>query len=192
MASVFTGPQTILVTCMDYRIDPRLHHNISANPYVLRNAGGSAVEALRSIVVAQWAIEARDIILYKHTKCGMAGEHTTQSFRDYIIDKSDNDPEVLRESLERIGSFLFIKDPDLVTALKSDAKHLRDSKLLKEGTKITGYIHCIDSKENNSVDLEYWRKMQNATLTDEPQSEGDMGEELGELLVFDLSSDSEE
>lgn len=59
---------------MDHRIDVFKAFGLKpGSAYVLRNAGGSAVEALRSIVVSQQFLDTDRIMVVKHTDCGMQG-----------------------------------------------------------------------------------------------------------------------
>ena len=53
---------------MDARIDPAAAFGIElGDAHVIRNAGGSAKEALRSIVISQQLLGTREILLVKHT-----------------------------------------------------------------------------------------------------------------------------
>lgn len=62
-----------VVACMDCRID--VYRALGLEPgeaHVIRNAGGRAREALRSLVVSQRKLGTREIMLITHTGCGMA------------------------------------------------------------------------------------------------------------------------
>ena len=57
---------------MDARIDPASAFGISlGDAHVIRNAGGNAKDALRSILTSQHLLGTREIVLVKHTGCGM-------------------------------------------------------------------------------------------------------------------------
>lgn len=57
---------------MDARIIPSTAFGIAmGDAHVIRNAGGSAREALRSILVSQQLLGTCEILLIKHTGCGM-------------------------------------------------------------------------------------------------------------------------
>ncbi|KAL8804270.1 MAG: hypothetical protein Q9200_005891, partial [Gallowayella weberi] len=63
-----------LVTCMDCRIDPAAAFGITlGDAHVIRNAGGSARDALRSLVLSEQLLGTTEIFIIKHTHCGMAG-----------------------------------------------------------------------------------------------------------------------
>jgi carbonic anhydrase len=62
----------VAVTCMDARIDPAAAFGINlGDAHVIRNAGGNAKDALRSILISEHLLGTREIILVKHTGCGM-------------------------------------------------------------------------------------------------------------------------
>jgi len=57
---------------MDARIDPASAFGISlGDAHVIRNAGGNAEDALRSILISQHLLGTKEIVLVKHTGCGM-------------------------------------------------------------------------------------------------------------------------
>lgn len=64
--------QYLVVTCMDARIDPAAAFGIElGDAHVIRNAGALASDALRSIVISQQLLGTKEILLVKHTGCGM-------------------------------------------------------------------------------------------------------------------------
>ena len=61
-----------IVTCMDARIDPAAAFGTElGDAHIIRNAGGSVKDGLRSIVVSQQMLGTSEVILVKHTGCGM-------------------------------------------------------------------------------------------------------------------------
>jgi carbonic anhydrase len=58
-------------------------NSVRAKANVERQAGGSAVEALRSIVVSQQFLGTTEVAIIKHTECGMMG-FTQQKGRDEV------------------------------------------------------------------------------------------------------------
>ena len=57
---------------MDARIDPAAAFGIDlGDAHVIRNAGANAADAVRSIVISQQLLGTREIVLVKHTGCGM-------------------------------------------------------------------------------------------------------------------------
>src|ERR1700749_344061 len=57
---------------MDARIDPAAAFGIDlGDAHVIRNAGASAKDALRSIIISEQLLGTNEILLIKHTGCGM-------------------------------------------------------------------------------------------------------------------------
>ena len=58
----------LVVTCMDARIDPASAFGIAlGDAHVIRNAGGSAKDSLRSIVISQQLLNTKEVVIVKHT-----------------------------------------------------------------------------------------------------------------------------
>jgi carbonic anhydrase len=61
-----------IVTCMDARLIPSRALGLEeGDAHVIRNAGGLAHDALRSLVISQQLLGTREIIVIHHTDCGM-------------------------------------------------------------------------------------------------------------------------
>lgn len=61
-----------VLTCMDARIVPAEAFGISlGDAHVIRNAGASAREGLRSIIISQQMLKTKEVLVIKHTECGM-------------------------------------------------------------------------------------------------------------------------
>jgi carbonic anhydrase len=57
---------------MDARIDPAAAYGIDlGDAHVIRNAGASAKDALRSLIISEQLLGTQEIVLIKHTGCGM-------------------------------------------------------------------------------------------------------------------------
>lgn len=58
----------ILVTCQDARLDPAKAFGISlGEAHVIRNAGGDAADAMRSLIISQQMLGTNAIFLVKHS-----------------------------------------------------------------------------------------------------------------------------
>ncbi len=58
----------LVLTCMDARIDPAAAFGIDlGDAHVIRNAGGSAKDALRSIIISQQLLGTKEVLVIKHT-----------------------------------------------------------------------------------------------------------------------------
>jgi carbonic anhydrase len=120
-----------VVTCMDCRID--VYRALALEPgevHVIRNAGGRARDALRSLVVSQRKLGTREVMLITHTDCGMA------SFSD----------EEFREELgpDAAGvDFGTFDSPERAAA--EDAAWVRRHPLIHPGTVVRGFVYDVES-----------------------------------------------
>src|ERR1700682_2775250 len=61
-----------ILTCMDARIVPSRQLGLEeGDAHVIRNAGGRARDALRSLVISQRLLGTNEIAVIHHTDCGM-------------------------------------------------------------------------------------------------------------------------
>ena len=132
------------VTCMDSRIDTFYAFGIKlGEAHIIRNAGGNARDALRSILISQHFLGTREIVLIKHTGCGML---------TFTNDKAFEKIE------ERCGAgvldkgFDFQPYPNTEEAVKSDVDWLRGNKALVEGTTVSGWIYEVETGHARRVD----------------------------------------
>ncbi len=106
-------------------------------------AGGRAIDALRSITVAQHLFGIENIVIVHHTYCG-----ATSFTADGIIDayKQEHDKDISafyeRES---------ISISDFATSLKHDTQLVRESKGTPDRVNIYGYLYNIDANELSLV-----------------------------------------
>ena len=74
---------TVVITCMDARIDPLALFGLGLGEvHVLRNAGGVVTDdVLRSVTISQRKLGTRDVLLVQHSGCGLA-TFTDEEFSD--------------------------------------------------------------------------------------------------------------
>src|SRR5437764_11833289 len=66
------GRHVAVLTCMDARIDPARALGLEeGDAHVIRNAGGRAADALRSLVISEQLLGTTHIMVIHHTDCGM-------------------------------------------------------------------------------------------------------------------------
>ncbi|KAK0386434.1 hypothetical protein NLU13_6271 [Sarocladium strictum] len=135
------GRKVAVVTCMDARIDPaKALGLVEGDAHVIRNAGGRAIEAVRSIVISQQLLGTREIVVIHHTSCGM-------------LTFSDNDIRTkIRQNLtEDADHIAFLPFGDLKQSVVDDVKMLRKNPLILD-VPITGYIYDVKTGRINRVD----------------------------------------
>ncbi|KAL1311877.1 hypothetical protein AAFC00_001949 [Neodothiora populina] len=103
----------LVLTCMDARIDPAAAFGIGlGDAHVIRNAGASAEDSLRSIVISQQLLGTREIVLVKHTGCGMLT--FTNADAKGIVEKNLGE-----EAANELGGFDFLPFNELSNSVSS-------------------------------------------------------------------------
>jgi len=126
---------------MDARIDPADAYGIDlGNAHVIRNAGGNVQDALRSIVISQQLLGTNEILLVKHTGCGMVTFDNATA--KGVVEKNLGQAGV--DALSAFGGD-FQPFPDLEGALKSDVDILKTSPLVSKGTNISGWVYEVET-----------------------------------------------
>ncbi|KAL6922278.1 hypothetical protein FSHL1_006242 [Fusarium sambucinum] len=130
-----------VVACMDSRLDVEKVLGLDiGDAHVIRNAGGRAVEALRSILISQQLLGTREIIIMHHTGCGM------QSFSD-----TDFRAKIRQEMHEDVDHMAFLPFSDLRQSVIDDVAFLRKSPLILD-VPITGYVYDVKTGRIEQVE----------------------------------------
>lgn len=133
---------------MDARIDPAAAYGIDlGDAHVIRNAGGNAKDALRSIVISQQLLDTNEILVVKHTGCGML------TF-DNAAAKGVVEKNLGKDGVDALSAFGgdFQPFPDLGGAVKSDVSLLKSSPLVTKDTTISGWIYEVETGKVHHVD----------------------------------------
>jgi len=124
-----------IVTCMDARLDPASAFGLSeGDAHVIRNAGGRAQDALRSLVISQRLLGTTAITVVHHTDCGML-----TFANDDLYKKVEKD---LGSDASNID---FLPFPDLHKSVRDDVEFLRNSPLIAPNTEIRGFVYDVKS-----------------------------------------------
>ncbi|KAF1826541.1 carbonic anhydrase [Dissoconium aciculare CBS 342.82] len=133
----------LVVTCMDARIDPAAAFGIDlGDAHVIRNAGGNAKDALRSILISQHLLGTREIILVKHTDCGML----TFTNADALQVVAGNVGAGVLTS-----TFDFQPFPDLQQGVKDDVAWLKSHSALVRDIEISGWVYDVRTGKTTQV-----------------------------------------
>ncbi|KAF4623063.1 hypothetical protein D9613_002079 [Agrocybe pediades] len=134
----------IVVTCMDARVEPASQLGIGlGDAHVIRNAGGSAKEALRSIVVSQRLLGTREVAVFHHTDCGML-TFTNEELREKVKAETPAASEI-------VGEIDFLPISDLEDSVKTDVAFLKESSLLLQDTVYTGWLYDVKTGKIKQV-----------------------------------------
>ena len=102
-------------------------------------AGGRAIDALRSITVAQHLFGIKNIVIVHHTHCG-----ATSFTPDGIIDAYQREHDTDISDLYERES---VAISDFMTSLQHDTRLLRESKGTPQHVNIYGCVYNIDTDE---------------------------------------------
>jgi len=133
-----------IVTCMDARIVPSRAFGLQeGDAHVIRNAGGRARDALRSLVISQRLLGTKEIAVIHHTDCGML----TFSNRDlHAKVKSD-----LGADASEID---FLPFSDLEESVREDVAFLLSNPLIPGDVVIRGFIYDVRTGTLREVGFE--------------------------------------
>ncbi|KAJ8127248.1 hypothetical protein O1611_g6389 [Lasiodiplodia mahajangana] len=135
----------LVLTCMDARIDPAAAFGISlGDAHVIRNAGASAKDAQRSIVISEQLLGTREIILVKHTGCGML---TFTNDDAHALVKEKLGPTAAAE----LATLDFLPFPELDTAVKEDVEFLKKSATVPDDVAISGWVYEVETGKVRQV-----------------------------------------
>ena len=139
-----TNPSSPLVTCMDARIDPTAAFGIPLGAaHVIRNAGASVKDAFRSIVISQQLLGTREVMIVKHTCCGML-TFDNETARAVVLKKRG---EIAAQEVEKMDFHTF---RDLEIQLKKDVQWLR-IKAIEENIRFSGWIYEVETGRTKRV-----------------------------------------
>jgi carbonic anhydrase len=154
-APVRPARRTVIVTCMDARIDVYTLFDLAlGDAHVLRNAGGVVTDdVVRSIVISQRKLGTTDVLLVHHSGCGMV-TFTDDDLADELQTETGLRPPW------RPRAF---RDP--VADVRSGMVKLGRNPFLRPGTPVRGFVLDIETFALTEVLPEPRGPMDDPTLT---------------------------
>ena len=133
--------KAVVLTCMDARLLPSRFLGLEeGDAHVIRNAGGRAQDALRSIVISQRLLGTNEVVVIHHTDCGM------------LTFKNEDLYAKVREDLGADASEIdFLPFPDLEQSVRDDVQFLKDSPLVPDDVSIRGFVYDVKSGKVTEV-----------------------------------------
>lgn len=133
-----------VVTCMDARIIPAHALGLEeGDAHVIRNAGGRARDALRSLVISQRLLGTNEIALIHHTDCGML---------------TFTNPELHAKVREDLGSdsteIDFLPFSNLEESVREDVAFLLSSPLIPRDIPVRGFVYDVRTGRLSEVQVE--------------------------------------
>jgi carbonic anhydrase len=133
-----------VVTCMDARIDPSRQLGLEeGDAHVIRNAGGLARDALRSLVISQRLLGTNEIAVIHHTDCGML-----------TFTNSDLHAKVKQDLGADASNIDFLPFADLEESVREDVAFLLSSPLIPGDVIIRGFLYDVHTGKLNEVQFE--------------------------------------
>jgi carbonic anhydrase len=129
---------------MDARIDPAAAFGIPLGAaHVIRNAGASVRDAFRSIVISQQLLGTTEVLVVKHTGCGMLTFDNATA--KGIVKKIWGDA-----AAREVEDLDFLTFPDLEAEVKKDVAWLQ-SKAVEQGITFTGWVYEVETGKVRKV-----------------------------------------
>lgn len=127
--------QVAVLTCMDARIEPAAMLGIEeGHAHVIRNAGGRAADALRSLVISEQLLGTNTIVVIHHTDCGML-----------TFSNADLHAKVKQDLKANADDIDFLPFSNLEQSVRDDVAFLRNSPLIPKSIEISGFIYDVAS-----------------------------------------------
>jgi carbonic anhydrase len=121
-----------VVTCMDARLDPAKFLGLQeGDAHVIRNAGGRAADAIRSLAISQQLLGTREVIVIHHTDCGM------------LTFTNEQLQQKLRDDLGAEATLDFLPFADLEQSVRDDLQAIRRTPLLLQDVPVRGFIYDV-------------------------------------------------
>lgn len=132
---------TVLVTCMDARIDPAALFGLAPGEvHVLRNAGGVVTDdVLRSLAISQRKLGTRDVVLVQHTGCGMV-TFTDDEFVEELVQDTGRRPSWRPQAFDDVGS-----------SVRHGMHRLGTDPFLSRDTHVRGFVLDLDDSQLHEV-----------------------------------------
>jgi carbonic anhydrase len=120
-----------VLTCMDARLLPAHMLGLEeGDAHVIRNAGGRAQDALRSLVISQRLLGTTEVMVIHHADCGML------RFTD-----EDLHAKVRADLGVDDGGMAYLPFSDVRESVREDVDLLRRSPLIPDDVLIRGFVY---------------------------------------------------
>ena len=133
--------QIAIVACMDSRFSvSEMLGLCEGDAHVIRNAGGRAPEALRSLIASQRLLGTSEIMIIQHTDCGME-KYSDEEIRA----KLKGDLGVDADDIE------FLTFTNVEQNVSRDVTFLKNSPLIASNSVIRGFVYDVKTGKLTEV-----------------------------------------
>ncbi len=130
-----------VVACMDARLHPEKVLGLAiGDAHVIRNAGGRAEDAIRSLVISERLLGTTEIVVLHHTDCGMLTFSNAQLAAKVQADLGAD-----------VTGRDFLPFSDLEQSVRDDVTILRASPLIPGDIPISGAIYDVTTGQVHEV-----------------------------------------
>lgn len=105
---------------------------------MIRNAGGNARDSIRSLVISEQLLGTNEILLVKHTGCGMLT--FTNEDAHAVVGKT-----LGSAGKSELSDLDFQPFPDLEKGVEDDVNFLKSSKAIPESVSISGWVYEVET-----------------------------------------------
>jgi carbonic anhydrase len=131
---------------MDARIVPSRQLGLEeGDAHVIRNAGGRARDALRSLVISQRLLGTNEVAVIHHTDCGML-TFDNAGLRGKVGE------ELGAQAGAEAAGIDFLPFADVEQSVRDDVAELRASPLLPRQVPVRGFVYDVRSGRITEVD----------------------------------------
>jgi len=137
------GRKFAVVACMDARLDPAKALGLEeGDAHIIRNAGGRAVDAIRSLVISQRLLGTEEVIVVHHTDCGM------------LTFDNDTLRGIVRERLGADASDIdFLPFSDVEQSVREDVELIRSSPFIPDEIPVTGFVYDVKTGKIHEIEV---------------------------------------
>ncbi|KAG9090932.1 hypothetical protein FS749_000186 [Ceratobasidium sp. UAMH 11750] len=130
---------------MDARIDPFASLGLKeGEAHVIRNAGGRASDAIRSIVISQRLLGTTEVVIFHHTDCGML-TFSDEDLRDKI--KASDGASVA----PHVDQLAFLPFNSVEKSVEEDVQYVKSHPLVLKDAKVSGWAHEVETGKIRQV-----------------------------------------
>jgi carbonic anhydrase len=139
------GRKVAVLVCMDARIDPAKALGLEeGDAHVIRNAGGLANDAIRSLAISQELLGTREIVVIHHTDCGML-TFSNDVIRQKLAETLGAEAGKAAQAVD------FLPFADVEQSVREDVAAIKASPLLRKDVPVTGCVYDVKTGRLNQV-----------------------------------------